>query len=88
MHAIQVLAPGHQLSLAELGFDSLSGSKALCPLVHPALELESRLPYLHPPSSSHHLFFYLPPLFEAGPRSHVSFDCIHLGAQHSVRCSI
>lgn len=38
-HAVQELAPGHQLSLPEPGFNPLSSTKGLFPVAHPALEL-------------------------------------------------
>lgn len=43
MHAVRELAPGHQLSLPEPGFNPLSSTKALFPVAHPALELEPGL---------------------------------------------
>ena len=88
MHAVQELARGHQLGLAELGRGPLSGSQALCPL--------SSLPWswaqAPPPPSTLHLTSSLPlpssPWSEALPRRHVLFYCIRLGAQHSTSCSL
>lgn len=62
MHTVQELTPGSQLSLAELGFESLSRLKALFPLTHPAWKLEAGRWASISPSGSHHVSFYVPHL--------------------------
>ena len=63
LHAVQERAPGHPLSLAELGLDPLLGTKALFPLATPSPRPGAGTGASTSPSAaSRHLFFSTPHL--------------------------